>query len=50
MMGAEETKNFDFDSPGLMEKALSGTELHRKLLLLTVIRGNFGRISKILPN
>ena len=31
----EETKMFDFDNPRLLEKALPGTELHRKLLLLT---------------
>ena len=35
MVGAEGTKIFDFDNPRLLEKALSGTELHRKLLLLT---------------
>ena len=34
-LGAEGTKIFDFDNPGSLEKALSGTESHRKLLLLT---------------
>ena len=33
--GAEGTKIFDFDNPRSLEKALSGTELHQKLLLLT---------------
>ena len=33
--GAEGTKIFDFDNPKLLEKALSGKELHRKLLVLT---------------
>ena len=32
--GAEVTKFFNFDNLGLLEKALSGKELHRKLLLL----------------
>ena len=35
MVGAKETKIFDFDNPRLLEKTLSGKELHRKLLLLT---------------
>ena len=35
MMGAEETKTFDFDNPRKLEKELSGKELHRKLLVLT---------------
>ena len=35
MEGAEGTKAFDFDNPRPLEKVLSGTELHRKLLLLT---------------
>ena len=35
MMGAEGTKMFYFDNPRSLEKALSGTELHRKSLLLT---------------
>ena len=35
MVGAEGTKIFDFDNPRLLEKALSGKELHQKLLLLT---------------
>ena len=35
MVRVEETKNFGFGNPRLLEKALSGTELHRKLLLLT---------------
>ena len=35
MVGAEETKFFGFDNPRSLEKVLSGTELHRKLLLLT---------------
>ena len=34
MVGAKGTKTFDFDNPRLLGKALSGTELHRKLLLL----------------
>ena len=33
-MGAEGTEIFDFDNPRSLEKALSGKELHRKLLLL----------------
>ena len=33
MMGAEGTKIFDFDNPRSLEKALSGKELYRKLLL-----------------
>ena len=35
MVGAEGMKIFDFDNPRLLEKALSGKELHRKLLLRT---------------
>ena len=35
MVGAEGTKFFGFDNPRSLEKVLSGTELHRKLLLLT---------------
>ena len=35
MVGAERTKIFDFDNPRLLEKALSGKELYRKLLLHT---------------
>ena len=35
MLGAEGMKIFDFDNPRSLEKALSGTELHQKLLLLT---------------
>ena len=35
MVGAKGTKMFDFDNPRLLENALSGIELHRKLLLLT---------------
>ena len=35
MERAEGIKKFDFDNPRLLEKALSGTELHWKLLLLT---------------
>ena len=35
MVGAKGTKMFDFDNPRLLEKALSVTELHQKLLLLT---------------
>ena len=35
MVGAERTKIFDFDNSRSLEKALSGTELHRKLLVLT---------------
>ena len=35
MVGAEGMKIFDFDNPRLLEKALSGKELHQKLLLLT---------------
>ena len=34
MVGAEGMKIFDFDNTRLLEKALSGTELHRKLLPL----------------
>ena len=30
MVRAEGTKIFDFDNPRSLEKALSGTELHRK--------------------
>ena len=37
MVGAEGTKNFYFDNPRSLEKALSGTELHRKLLRLTKV-------------
>ena len=33
--GAEGTKIFDFDNPRSLEEALSGTELHQKLLLRT---------------
>ena len=33
--GDEGSKIFNFDNPRLLEKALSGKELHRKLLLLT---------------
>ena len=35
MVGAEGTEIFDFGNPRLLEKTLSGTELHRKLLLHT---------------
>ena len=35
MMGHENLKIFDFDNPRLLEKALLGTELCQKLLLLT---------------
>ena len=35
MVGNEGTKIFDFDNPTSLEKALSGKELHWKLLLLT---------------
>ena len=35
IVGAEGSKIFDFDNPRSLEKALSGKELHRKLLLLT---------------
>ena len=35
MVGAEGTKIFDSDNPRCLEKALSGKELHQKLLLLT---------------
>ena len=35
MVGTEGTKIFDFDDPGLLEKALLGKELHQKLVLLT---------------
>ena len=34
MLGAEEIKIFDFDKPRSLQKALSGKELHRKLLHL----------------
>ena len=48
-MGTEGTKSFDFDNPRSLEKGLSGKELHRKLLLLTILLKNveeilFGRI------
>ena len=35
MVEAEGTKIFDFANPRSLEKALSGEELHWKLLLLT---------------
>ena len=35
MIGAERTKMFDFDNSRLLEKALKGKRLYRKLLLLT---------------
>ena len=35
--GLRGQKNFDFDNPRLLRKALSGKELHRKFLLLTII-------------
>ena len=35
MVGAEGMKSFDFENRRSLEKALSGTESHRKLLLLT---------------
>ena len=35
MVGAERTKIFYFDNSRSLEKALSGTELYRKLLVLT---------------
>ena len=35
MVGAEGTKTFYFDNLRSLEKALSGTELNGKLLLLT---------------
>ena len=34
MVGTEGTRMFDFDNPRSLEKALSGKELHRKLLLV----------------
>ena len=34
-VGAEGMKIFDFDNSRLLEKVLSGKELHQKLLLLT---------------
>ena len=35
MVGAEGPKIYDFENPRSLEKELSGTELHRKLLLPT---------------
>ena len=40
-MGTEKMKIFDFDNPRLLEKTLSGKELHQKLLLL-----NFSKMLK----